>query len=191
MEILLQVKLDSKMEHKGYRINITENGNYSITASAPLYGTSKPSLGVYCSNCSDCHNQVDVALEPSVCSSTDLTVTVRGADSKVFVQGTQVTVTNISKTTPVILSDGELTNKDGIVVKQVLVKQDSRLILSRMDSISLMIPYKFKYNKLKPIMQRSLSILYLHYLELSPLYLLQVSLLLDLYHHLYMKLVIT
>ena len=61
-------------------------------------------------------HQVDVALEPSVCSSTDLTVTVRGADSKVLVQGTLVTVTNIFKTTPVILSNGELTNKDGIVV---------------------------------------------------------------------------
>ena len=66
-----------------YRTNITENGNYSITVSAPLYDTSKTSLGVYCSNCSDCHNQVDVALEPSVCSSADLTVTVQEADSKV------------------------------------------------------------------------------------------------------------
>ena len=84
--------------------------------SAPLYDTSKTSLGVYCSNCSDCHNQVDVALEPSVCSSADLTVTVLGVDSKVLVQGAQVTVTDISKTTPVYLSDGELTNKDGIVV---------------------------------------------------------------------------
>ena len=84
--------------------------------SVLLYGTSKTSLGVYCSNCSDCHNQVDVALEPSVCSSADLTVTVRGADSQVLVQGAQVTVTDISKTTPVILSNGELTNKDGIVV---------------------------------------------------------------------------
>ena len=69
-----------------YRTNITENDNNSITVLAPLYDTSKTSLGVYCSNCSDCHNQVDVALEPNVCSSADLTVTILGADSKILVQ---------------------------------------------------------------------------------------------------------
>ena len=79
-----------------YRININENGNHSITVSTPLDDTSNTSLGVYCSNCSDCHNQVDVALEPSVCSSADITVTVLGTDSKVLVQGAQVTVTDIS-----------------------------------------------------------------------------------------------